>query len=207
MKTQIAVIDIDGVLADYRVGLLFWIRQSWPRLSQKANYHLGRSDTWINHESMGVPYRQWLDVLEMFRMAGGKQAIPVVEGAVELLRSLKTGGVEVVLLTSRPIDLYSNIYRDTMEWLRNNELCYDLVLWSKSKAEMVHKMRLTDKVIFAIDDEIKHVVEYDLLGIKTYWIDLYNKQAELETFNTLTRAKRVLSLKEIEVYSPNEKQP
>lgn len=190
---NVLVIDIDGVLADYRLGLLYWIRQSCPELSQAANKHIQRTDTWIDAESMGVSYRKWLDVLEMFRMSGGKQSIPVFEGAKYVLGGAKLKGWEVVLLTSRPIDIYSNIYRDTVEWLRNNHLPYDVLLWSKSKAEMIYKMRLTDKIIYAIDDEWRHIEDYDKLGIPTIWIDLYNTKQGL---HLLEQCMRVNSLEE-----------
>ena len=32
MNKDTVVLDIDGVLADYRLGLLYWIRQSYPEL-------------------------------------------------------------------------------------------------------------------------------------------------------------------------------
>lgn len=186
MKNTV-VVDIDGVLADYRLGLLYWIRQSVPELSAQANQHIQRKDTWIDYDTMKVPFRKWLDVLEMFRMSGGKQSIPVYEGAHELLHYCRQAGYEIVLLTSRPIDIYSNIYRDTVEWLRNNHLEYDMLLWSKSKAEMVYKMRLTDKVLFAVDDEIKHIEDYDRLGIHTVWIDLYKVANKLHMLDNCMR--------------------
>lgn len=192
MKNTV-IVDIDGVLADYRLGLLYWIRQSVPALAQSANAHLQRTDSWIDHNAMGVTYRQWLDTLEMFRMSGGKQALPVFEGAIELLMALRADGREIVLLTSRPIDIYSNIYRDTVEWLRNNKLPHDVLLWSKSKAEMVYKMRLTDKTLFAIDDELRHIQDYSLLGVETFWIDLYKKESGVP-FPGMTR---VASLSEV----------
>jgi hypothetical protein len=184
---NVVIIDIDGVLADYRLGLLFWIRQSCPELSQAANQHVLRTDTWIDQHTMGITYRKWLETLEMFRMSGGKQAIPVCAGAADLLNRLRADGKEIVLLTSRPIDIYSNIYRDTVEWLRNNRLSYDLLLWSKSKAEIVFKMRLADKALFAIDDELKHVSDYDQLGVATYWVDIYKKGEDISLLKGCVR--------------------
>jgi hypothetical protein len=35
-------------------------------------------------------------------------------------------------------------------------------------------MRLTDTVAFAIDDEYRHIQDYDALGIPTIWVDLYD---------------------------------
>ena len=177
---NVVIFDIDGILADYRLGLLYWIRQSIPNLSQKANEHLRVDNTWIDAKTMGISFREWLGVLEMFRMSGGKQSIPVVSGAQQALHMWKQTGHEIVLLTSRPIDIYSNIYRDTVEWLRNNNLPYDLILWSKSKAEMVYKLRLHEKVVCAFDDEFRHVQDYSNLEIPTVWIDWYKTQTEDE---------------------------
>lgn len=187
------VVDIDGILADYRLGLLYWIRQSLPQYAAKANKHIQKTDTWVDEKTMEMSYREWLDVLEMFRMSGGKQSIPVYEGAAKLLNLARKMHLEIVLLTSRPIDIYSNIYRDTIEWLRNNDLPHDLLLWSRGKAEIIYKMRLTDKIIFAIDDEFKHIEDYDKLGIATIWIDHYGKENEL---HMLQNAMRVSNLNE-----------
>ncbi len=181
-KQHVVIIDIDGVLADYRLGLLYWMRQSCPHLAQKVNEHLKREDTWIDAKSLGISYIEFLRVLEMFRMSGGKQSIPLFDGAKELLHYCQKQEYEIVLLTSRPIDIYSNIYRDTVEWLRNNELPYHMLLWSKNKSEMVYKMRLTEKIVFAIDDELSHVKDYDALGVVSYWIDLYMKKPNFEDY-------------------------
>lgn len=189
---NIVVVDIDGVLCDYRLGLLYWIRQSWPSLAQKANEHLKVDNTWIDNHSMEVSYREWLGVLEMFRLSGGKQSLPVFPGAKTLLDWCKKSDFEIVLLTSRPIDIYSNIYRDTVEWLRNNKLPYDMILWSKSKADMVYKMRLLDKVLWAFDDELRHVIDYAKLDIHTIWIDLYDSRKDV----AFTNVERFVSLEE-----------
>ena len=108
MKKNTIILDIDGILADYRLGLLYWIRQSCPEYANKANAHLLKKNTWINHETMEMSYYEWLKVLEMFRMSGGKRSIPLFEGA-QKLNQICTYLGEVILLTSRPIDIYSNI--------------------------------------------------------------------------------------------------
>ena len=164
MKNTV-VIDIDGILANYRLGILYWIRQSVPEFAHMANQHLKVEDTWIDAESMHMTYDRWLDTLEFFRMSGGKRTIPMFEGAQELLAYCRKQNYKIVLLTSRPIDICSNIYGDTLLWLRDNQLPFDILHWSKSKAEMVHKMRIPKETVFAIDDELKHVIDYAKLGI------------------------------------------
>lgn len=202
MKKDCIILDIDGCICDYRTGLLYWLRQSWPSLAQKANEHLKVDDTWIDYRTLGIPYREWLSVLEMFRCSGGKQTLPLFEGAKDLVFWAMEHKYDIVLLTSRPIDIHSNIYRDTVEWLRINSIHHHLLLWSKSKAEIVHKMRLTDRVVVAIDDELKHIQEYDALGLSSVWIDLYKKGA----IETPTLCYRVTSMKEcVEFLSRGDK--
>lgn len=176
---NIAIIDIDGVLADYRLGLLYWIRQSYPRFSHRANEYINSPNVWINNETMKVSYKEWLDCLEMFRMSGGKQSIPLMKGAKELIQMCLSKNLEIVLVTSRPMDLYSNIYRDTVEWLRNANIIYHLLLWSKEKSVLLHRMRLIEKTLFVVDDELGHIKDYAKLGLKCYWLDHYNKTNDL----------------------------
>lgn len=175
MKPNKAIVDIDGVVADYRLGLLWWVNTNYPRLRDICYHHLNRKDTWIDHNSMNVPYRVWLDILEKFRMSGGKMLIPTFPGAGEFFEFLQQRDLDVILLTSRPIDIYSNIYRDTVEWLQEKGFKYQLLLWSKSKADIVHKLRFTDEVVFAVDDEYGHCLQYADLGMRTYWLDHYQK--------------------------------
>ena len=106
-------------------------------------------------------------------MSGGKQSLPRFEYAEELVNWIGAKGLSIVLLTSRPIDIYSNIYRDTIEWLRFNGLGQHLLLWSKAKAEIVFRLKLIDRLVFAVDDEYKHCEEYAKLGVKTYWLNHY----------------------------------
>lgn len=208
MKQDMVIVDIDGVIADYRLGLLWWINTHYPDMREICYHHLNRVDTWIDADSMGVSFRQWLEILENFRMSGGKKLIPVFPGARQLFDLLDKRKKEVVLLTSRPIDIYSNIYRDTVEWLRDNFFPHHLLLWSKDKADIVFKLRLTDRVAFAVDDEYGHCLKYAKLGLKTYWLDHYDVNKKLEADPSAVRDTRIVvvkSLKQItEMESSNE---
>jgi hypothetical protein len=175
MSNNTVILDIDGILADYRLGLLWWINVNYPELREVCYTHLIKTDTWLNHETMKVTFRKWLDILDSFRMSGGKLTIPLFPGVKELFNLMNGRNHRIVLITSRPIDICSNIYHDTVEWLKQNELEYNMLLWSKSKSEMVHKMKLIDDCLFAVDDELGHVMGYINLGIKTYWVNHYHK--------------------------------
>lgn len=195
MKKDTVIVDIDGVLADYRKGLLEWVHRNYDDYANVCEIHLKRTDTWINEEAMGVTYQEWLDVLEKFRMSGGKQFLPVSEGAVEMMNYFCQKEYFIVLLTSRPVDIYHTIYRDTIVWLRDNNLPHDLLLWSKDKAEMCYKMKFTnERVLFAIDDQQNHIENYSKLGIPTYWLDICEKSNSL---NIPSKCVVVGSLKDV----------
>lgn len=181
-----AIVDIDGVLADYRLGLLWWINTHYPNLRDICYRHLSRIDTWINHESMGISFREWLDILERFRMSGGKLLIPECPGASDFLKYLKDRGVKVVLVTSRPFDIYSNIYKDTVEWLVEKQFHYHLLLFSKSKADIIYKLRLTDEILFTVDDELGHIKQYVELGLKSYWLNHYKASCNIVSPDLIT---------------------
>ena len=178
---NIAIIDIDGVIADYRLGLLWWVNANYPELRETCYTHLSKNDTWINYETMKVSFRKWLDILEQFRMSGGKLTLPIFPFVSELFSHFHEVGYKIVLITSRPVDICPNIYHDTVAWLRDNNLSYHSLLWSKNKAEMVYRMRMIDECALAIDDEVSHVVGYVNLNIKTYWINHYNKDTEIRS--------------------------
>jgi hypothetical protein len=179
-ERNLVVIDIDGVMADYRLGLLWWINTNYPNLREICYTHLARTDTWLNHETMKVTFREWLDILEQFRMSGGKLTIPVFPHANAVFDMLHKAKLKPILITSRPIDICPNIYHDTVEWLRQNKFDYHMLLWSKNKAEMIYKMRLIDEICFAIDDELGHVIGYLNLRIPTYWVNHYHKSHPLQ---------------------------
>jgi len=198
---NVAIIDIDGVLADYRKGLLEWMlsyRFAHPLsegLKDTIRYHLNREDTWIDHEAMNMSFVAWLEVLEQFRMSGGKIDLPLFEGARELIYTCRNYGMEVVLLTSRPVDIYHTIYRDTLLWLKKNQLPYNSLLWSKDKAEMIFRMRLSDKTLFTVDDQYSHVLPYSKLHIRSFWIDRSERTPLQITLNGFIT--RVENLKQI----------
>lgn len=204
MKKSTVILDIDGILADYRLGLLLWINTHYPQYRETCYRHLSRIDTWINHKSMNVSFREWLDILERFRMSGGKLTIPEFPGAKLLLEFCKQEKYRIVLVTSRPFDIYSTIYKDTLEWLEQRKFNYSMILFSKSKADIIYKLRLVDDIAFTVDDELSHALQYSELGLKSYWVNHYKTEI-YEKPRTLIEVYNLQSIIANEVYDEIKK--
>ena len=169
LKGKSAIIDIDGVLCDYRNGFLEWAFNHHPELS--GHIDKLRSDEYhhvITRKDFDLSVKSWQDIKHGFRASGAKENLPVYSDAKDFLRKLKENGISTVLLTSRPIDRYPNLYGDTVSWLEKNGLSYDVVWWAYDKADKALE-KLSDPV-FAVDDDPSHINKFADAGIKTFWV-------------------------------------
>lgn len=179
------VIDIDNVLCDYVTGLCDWIPSQFgppvirddgpsPELLARID-HLRATGGFINAESLGLPQEVWQMLKHQFRVSGLKRTLPVFQDAYSFLFRMRADGHQIVLLTSRPIDRYPNIFTDTILWLNANRLPYDFVWWSLDKAERIVQMKDLQKHIrFAVDDDKLYVDQFASIGVPTYWLQRHN---------------------------------
>lgn len=195
---DIALIDIDGVLADYKNGLAYWIILKYPHLTCNVNKCLNES-LWINSTNMNVSDVQWQNIKHHFRVSGGKLGLPICKDAKQFLEKCKSLNLKIILLTSRPIDLYPNIYTDTLEWLHMYKLPFDYLWWSENKKEKIISKNLRSKIRFAVDDELDYANTYSRLDIPCFWID-HGKKEEIKAslvFSHITRVKSLSKIMEV----------
>jgi len=88
-----------------------------------------------------VPYQKYKDLKEKYRTCGIKETLPVVPHAQELTESLKKLGYTIILLSKRPVDAYPTLFKQTVNWLDNNKIVYDGILFDANK-----HTRIIDKV-------------------------------------------------------------
>jgi hypothetical protein len=79
-------------------------------------------------------------------------------------------GYQVIILTSRPIDLYPTLYEDTVEWLNTHHIAYTRVWWGTDKAKKLADSHILEKVHFAVDDDFQYVSQYVRAGVLSYWM-------------------------------------
>ena len=178
------VVDIDGVLADYVSGVCSWIREWGSALLklrpkdavglmlriQEIQKSEGRR--WVNADSLGISYEQWKILKHDFRTKGGKRLLPVFEDARQFLHWCRDRGWVIILVTSRPVDRYPNIFTDTISWLDKSELPFDHLWWATEKTERIEEANIVmrSQIVFAVDDDPKFVAQFRSKCVKTYWL-------------------------------------
>lgn len=177
---EIAVLDIDNVLTDYTLGFGRWLlaRMDWyfedkqlgndvvVRLQNAMAHRL-----YMNEDQLGIPHKTWVHIQHDFRISGVMADMPQMPGAQKFVQRLHDQNLVVVALTSRPIDEYPNLYDDTVEWFKNNDITIDYIWWGVDKAEkLAQNLSTLPNIRFAIDDDIRYLQQYTRMGVRTiYW--------------------------------------
>lgn len=137
-NTPVVVLDIDGVLFPY------------PELWEKFRR---------SYASSGLSEKQ---IKEAYRLSGLKATEPPLEGANELIDLFKSHGNLVILLSSRPVGKYPEVYMQTRSFLDRYCLKPDLVFFKDHKPIAAELENLWDRVIIFVDDDEEY-----LRGIKS----------------------------------------
>lgn len=150
-KTPVLVFDIDNVIADLT---------EWDEKLKKVR-NIGAVDGTEKHV---------VDVLEGLKETyykdGGFLRLKTIPGARKGIKELRKRGWKIVLVTARPYWQYKRIYADTVCWLKDNNIEYDLLLFNKDKAEAIYESIFPATPAYVVEDREKHVIEVVDLGIK-----------------------------------------
>jgi hypothetical protein len=169
------VIDIDNVLGDYVSAMCDWILEHfWA----SSNSNLGdrvqeikNKQLWINHETLGISYNEWQSIKHDFRTTGGKRHLNIYPDSKSFLQWCRNRGWIIILITSRPIDKYPNLFSDTINWLVDKKLTFDHLWWASEKADRIEESNILKHVLFAVDDSIKFCNQFASKGITTFLLD------------------------------------
>lgn len=166
------VIDIDNVLCDYVRGVGEWFKRNTlltPDQLHRLNA-LIHDRGWLSAGALNMDPRHYQELKHKFRLSGLKATLPLMPGAREFLDWCRSQGWLIVLLTSRPIDEYPNLYTDTLLWLQVHHLPYDFVWWGNNKADRLLRPQNGEyrHIRFAVDDDVSYCGEYGNLGVRAY---------------------------------------
>lgn len=166
------LIDLDGVLANYIEGFVRFLSERLYALPPQVADDILTRGEWIDKSSLStwISEDEYDRLRHVFRVTGGFGQLPMLPGARNLMDYLHTEGYYIIILTSRPIHLYPNIYSDTLTWLLAHDLHYDFIWWAPDKGTMIDDLNIQQHIKFAIDDDWKYVQQFANLNIPTYWI-------------------------------------
>ncbi len=174
------VIDIDNVICDYIGGLLYWMLDH-GYIDTPLYDRLCTDRRFLDADALGWSQQRWAEVKHRFRSEGWKRKLPLMPGAREFLEALRAKGLRIVLLTARPVDRWPNIYTDTVCWLEENRLPFDLLWWAVegSKMERLFQDDVVSKIVFAVDDVPVLANAYAKHGIRSYLVHCADRSAVL----------------------------
>jgi len=157
-NTRVVLCDLDNCIADL---------SDWQNKLNKA-----QGGAPMNNETVTL-----LETLkEDFYRNGGFTKLPAIKGASEGTKELRRLGYKIVIITARPYWQYKRLYADTLQWLKENEIAYDLILFNKDKAEAIYEHILPARPAFFIEDREKHAVEVAGIGVPVLLLDWdYNR--------------------------------
>ncbi len=158
-QRPIAIVDIDGVLADY-----------------PASFH----QFVARHADSGlaeISHRDWVRLKHEYRESGVKEIISCRPGAQEMMEALRERRF-VVVLSQRPYFRYKRIFGDTLGWLARNLIPVDAVVFTEDKQWFAYQLQERGKrVEIAVEDDVDNANKLARLGAKVYVVNQsYNRE-------------------------------
>lgn len=169
-----AVVDIDGVLADYFKGVFGFIKEKTghdiPMITTGEFYaHVGK---YIGHEKA-------YELKHVFRETGiESQGLEPIEGSLKFMNWLKEDGAYILLMTARPYKKYKRIMADTIGWLKRYGYPYHSILFDENKEDRIIKEYSFAK--FVVEDTFANAVRIASKGIKVYLRNTSYNEGEKE---------------------------
>jgi len=185
-----AVIDIDGVLADYYKRLETYFSQELQLDITKIKTNEHNLFELISETFGGYLFTCGIDG---FRSSGQLRSIEPFEHAQEFMREVNEQ-YHTLLLTSRGGQTDCKVREDTEYWLESNKMPYDELLFREHKADHLrYRMGMGNpNISFMVEDNGKTANQVAELGITSY---LLNK--EYNQIETHPDVIRVNTLKEV----------
>lgn len=146
-------VDLDNVMADYGGDFLRWATngQLSPSPNDLTSLHL--------NEILCLDDADYAELKRRWRVEGHKRNMTMIPGTHGALRRLSQW-YDVVIISSRPADKYDNIREDTEYWLKQHDLQYSELVFTKEKFNYVHSHYDVNDVLAIFDDDPKNLIKF-----------------------------------------------
>ena len=145
--TRVVISDLDNCIADLR---------DW-----QAEVHAVQKNGPAGDRMLQL----FEDMKSEFYRGGGFRTMSAIPGAVEGLKEIREMGYKIVLVTARPYRQHKRVYGDTLHWLKQHGVPYDLLLFKKDKAEAVTEYVFPATPVAFVEDRMKHALEVTQVGV------------------------------------------
>ena len=164
MKKKLISCDIDGILNDYPAC---WLDYLARRCGERYASIKQAKDLQPLYKEYKSDYRR----------SEFKANLPVNPVGVGMLRSLAGKGYGIIMASSRPFDnpLYPDLYRLTWDWLAQNGIPFDELVFKNSTADFTASY---PDIAFHIEDERKYAQAIAEKGIKVFLYSAHLKPGE-----------------------------
>jgi len=179
---KIAIVDLDDVLC---ISTKVWVDFANEKTSNRCNNLIELKKT--------LDYAQYKKLKYEYRTSGIKATLPIMQGVKELIGALKRKNYTIIIMTARPIYDIPEVFRDTLSWLKKNNIQHDL-LFGGGKNKHLKILKYFPMANFMIEDNHETANAVAQQGYKVFLLDNQYNQHPLHK-----GVKRVFSLKEIEV--------
>lgn len=190
-NTKVMIFDIDGVIADYTTEYDRFLRDV---CKLKSSVPLDKRTSYSFCEYYGITRQEEEFFNQEFIKSGGFLNLKVYDGVKEIIDELKSIGIKIILITARPNWIHKRLTMDTIQWLKNNEINYDLLFWNKDKADVIINNIFPSCVLFMVEDRDKHAIEVTHIGVDVLLIDKpYNKNVSSPIIHRLNNFSEIKS--------------
>lgn len=148
-NAPVVAIDIDGTIADYYKHFQ-WFAEIY--LQKTLNCEFNREYRGEFNEALGLDKETYRKIKLAYRQGGMKRSIKPFENAGNVIRNIRSLGVQVWICTTRPWNRLDNIDPDTTFWLGNNVGRVDGVIYGEDKYNDLIDIVGKPRILGVIDD-------------------------------------------------------
>lgn len=146
--------DVDGILNDYPICWLRFLAEKTGNLYETV--------------SLAKQYeKDYKRLKDEYRNSSYKANLPVWRKNRDVINTLVSKGLELVVVTSRPIldKKYPDLHSRTIQWLKNNDIFFSEFEYKDPDAGFLDKY---SHILFHIDDDPVYAQKVALRGFKVY---------------------------------------
>jgi len=156
-ERNILMLDLDGVVADFRKGFMLWLNNTkWRDVltldERDIGLHMDINNGWNYHS-----YHQ---AKMEFERDGGYGTLPSITRIKKCVNALHRVGWYIIVYTARPYRTYKRIWSDTWLWLKNHDIEVDELHFGYDERVVAASQYKEENHVVALEDDPTLIKRY-----------------------------------------------